>query len=183
MAYLLRALIVLINAGFFITFLSAKGVITFEKFHHIHLAIPSYLLMIFVQAFVMFFFIGCSRLGENVHTILFSKENKLSELFDEIPHDLAPYKKEVTKLNSQLLVHKRQVIPHVMLIICLATLGFLLGGAHDTNLVGKNIHQGAIYGLLVALILGSIREWIHLGKNHRLLRELKGLFQIPDSSM
>lgn len=149
---------------------------------HIQIAIPAFIFTIFAQAFVMFYFIGVDRLAKNVQMVL-KGEGSLEELFDNPPEDLGPYLKKTDKFVYQSSLAKRQTIPWTMLILTLGTLGFLLGGAHDTGLVRKIIHSGVIYGFLAATIIGFFRQWYYLGKTHRLLRELKGLFSIPDGSM
>jgi len=182
LAYLLRSLILIMLISIFIVVFSALNWINIEKFNHIALAIPSFVFLIFAQAFVMFYFIGVHRLTENVYRILHSKNN-LEELFDSPPKDLSPYVEKVNKFLHQTGLSKRQTIPWTMLMLILGSLGFLLGGAHHTGLVQKIIHSGVIYGFLVAMSIGFVRQWYYLGKSHKLLRELKTLFQIPDGSM
>jgi len=80
------------------------------QFGHIQLAIPTFLFTIFIQAFVMFYFIGVARLVENVWNALNSEAN-LSELFDSPPSDLEPYKKKVARF-----VHEAQLSKAAMLI-------------------------------------------------------------------
>lgn len=149
---------------------------------HIQLSIIFFLYTIFAQAFVMFYFIGVARLTRNVYDCLHSKTN-LSELFDEPPEDIAPYKKKVFEFMRDSERGKRQTIPWTMLMLVLGSIAFLLGGAHDTGLVEKTTHTGVSYGFLAAMIIGAVRQWHFLGKGHILLRKLKGLFQIPESSM
>lgn len=149
---------------------------------HIGLSIPTIVFTIFTQAFVMFFFIGVSRLCENVQLVLESPGN-LEELFDELPKDLAPYKKKTARFVLASTLSKRQTIPWTMLMLALGVLGFLLGAAHDTGMVRKIIHSGVIYGFIVAMIIGFVRQWIYLGKSHKLLRELKTLFGMSSNSM
>ena len=110
-------------------------------------------------------------------------EGNLGELFEEAPTDLEPYKKKVKKYVYQTSLSKRQTIPWTMLMLILGTLAFLLGGAHDTGLVRKIVHSGVVYGFLAATIIGFVRQWYYLGKSHKLLREMKALFSIPDGQM
>jgi hypothetical protein len=152
------------------------------KFSHIQIAIPAFIYTIFAQAFVMFYFIGVSRLTNNVYLILKEQKN-LNELFEDPPEDLAPYTKKVFQFVQESTRGKRQTIPWTMLILALGTLGFLLGGAHDTGVVSKTTHIGVVYGFLVATIIGFFRQWHYLGRAHILLRKLKALFSIPDHSM
>jgi hypothetical protein len=149
---------------------------------HIEVAIPSFIYTIFAQAFVMFYFIGVSRLVDNVDAIL-STETNLNELFENPPEDLEPYAKKVKQFVHESTVAKRQTIPWTMLMLILGMIAFLLGGAHDTNLVSKTTHSGVVYGFLVAMIIGFFRQWYYLGKAHILLRKIKGLFEIPDGQM
>ncbi len=149
---------------------------------HIRLAIPAFLYTIFAQAFVMFYFIGVSRLSQNVSNILQSGTN-LKELFDDPPADLTPYIKKVDKFVYDSTLAKRQTIPWTMLMLILGMAAFLLGGAHDTGLVDKTVHSGVVYGFIVAMTIGFVRQWIHLGRAHKLLRKLKALFSIPDGQM
>ena len=181
MAYLLRILIILMILGIFLTVALAFKVITLSL-GHIQVAIPTFIYTIFAQAFVMFYFIGVSRLTNNVYLVLHEQKN-LKELFDDPPEDLTPYKKKVFQFTQEATRGKRQTIPWTMLILTLGTLGFLLGGAHDTGVVSKTTHIGVVYGFLAASIIGFFRQWHYLGKAHILLRKLKTLFSLPDNSM
>ena len=181
MAYLLRALILIMVGSITLTALIGMGFVSFS-FSHIELAIASFLFTIFSQAFVMFYFIGVSRLVNNVDLILKSKSN-LNELFDNPPEDISPYEKQVDQFVHQATVSKRQTIPWTMLMLILGMLAFLLGGAYDTGLVSKPIHSGLVYGFMASMIIGFFRQWYYLGKTHKLLRKLKSLFSISNSSM
>ncbi len=130
----------------------------------------------------MFYFIGVSRLVENVWNALNSEEN-LNELFEEVPKELEPYKKKVARYVHESQLSKRQTIPWTMLMLVLGTIAFLLGGAHDTGLVSKVIHSGVAYGFYVAMIIGFVRQWSYLGKSQQLLGEIKALFGISRDAM
>ena len=97
MAYLLRFLLIVMVLGIALTTSVALGWLSLE-FGHIQLAIPTFMYVIFIQAFVMFYFIGVARLVENVWNALNSEAN-LTELFDEPPKDLEPYKKKEAAPN------------------------------------------------------------------------------------
>ncbi|MFA5582874.1 MAG: hypothetical protein WDA09_01565 [Bacteriovoracaceae bacterium] len=181
MAHLLRFLLLLMLCGILLTTFVALGWINLE-FSHIQLAIPSFIYVIFIQAFVMFYFIGVARLVENVWNVLHSEGN-LGELFEEPPTDLEPYKKKVARFVHETQLSKRQTIPWTMLMLALGTIGFLLGGAHDTGMVPKTVHSGVAYGFIVAMLIGFFRQWYYLGKSHKLLRDIKGLFGISDDAM
>ncbi|MGB0452756.1 MAG: hypothetical protein ACPGJV_03505 [Bacteriovoracaceae bacterium] len=183
MAYLLRALILLMVVGIALTVLTAFGMIDLGM-GHISIAIPSFIYVIFAQAFVMFYFIGVARLTNNVDFILKSenKEN-LKELFEDPPEDLGPYLKKLNQFVHEANTAKRQTVPWGGLMVVLGMIAFLLGGAHDTNLVAMTTHSGVVYGFLVAMFIGFFRQWYYLGKAHRLLRKLKTLFSIPDAQM
>jgi ABC-type multidrug transport system fused ATPase/permease subunit len=181
MAYLLRSLLLLMVSGIILTTSLALGWVTLPQ-SHIQVAIPSFIFLIFIQAFVMFYFIGVARLVENVWNVLQSQQN-LHELFDTPPADLEPYKKRVARFVHESALSKRQTIPWTMLMLVLGSIGFLLGGAHDTGMVAKTVHAGVVYGFLAAMLIGFVRQWIYLGKSHVLLRELKGLFGISSDSM
>jgi hypothetical protein len=181
MAYLLRFLLVLMVAGITTTIIVALGWADIG-FGHIQLAIPAFLFVIFIQAFVMFYFIGVSRLVENVWNVLNSNEN-LGELFDDVPEDLGPYKKKVARYVHETQLSKRQTIPWTMLMLVLGTIAFLLGGAHDTGMVQKIVHSGVAYGFLASMLIGFIRQWFYLGKSHQLLGEIKALFGLSRDSM
>ena len=181
MAYLLRFLLLVMITGIILTTSVALGWLDIG-FGHIQLAIPTFMYVIFIQAFVMFYFIGVSRLVENVWTALNSTEN-LSELFDSVPEDLGPYKKKVARYVHESQLSKRQTIPWTMLMLVLGTIAFLLGGAHDTGLVRKIIHSGVAYGFLASMVIGFVRQWIYLGKSHLLLGEMKGLFGMSRDAM
>ena len=159
----------------------ALGWVTTD-FGHIQLAIPTFIYVMFIQAFVMFYFIGIARLIENVWNALHSEAN-LSELFDEAPSDLGPYKKKVARFVHESQLSKRQTIPWTMLMLILGTIAFLLGGAHDTGLVRKVIHSGVAYGFIASMAIGFVRQWYYLGKSHHLLRELKTLFGMSNDAM
>lgn len=181
MAYLLRSLILLMVLAVLLTASLAHGYITME-FSHIQIAIPTFLYTIFAQAFVMFYFIGVSRLVNNIQMILKS-ENNLPELFENPPEDLTPYVKKVDRFVHEADLAKRQTIPWTMLMLILGMIAFLLGGAHDTNMVEKTTHSGVVYGFIVSMLIGFFRQWWFLGKAHLLLRKVKTLFDIPDGQM
>lgn len=152
------------------------------KYGHIQLAIPTFMYVIFIQAFVMFYFIGVARLVENVWNALNSETN-LNELFENPPKELDPYKKKVARYVHESQLCKRQTIPWTMLMLVLGTIAFLLGGAHDTGLVSKVVHSGVVYGFLGAMLIGFVRQWHYLGKSHVLLGEMKSLFGISRDAM
>jgi len=181
MAHLLRFLLVIMVIGIALTAGVALGWFDIN-YGHIHLAIPAFMFTIFIQAFVMFYFIGVSRLVENVWNALNSEAN-LGELFDNPPSDLEPYKKKVARYVHESTLSKRQTIPWTMLMLVLGTLAFLLGGAHDTGVVTKVIHSGVSYGFFAAMIIGFARQWFYLGKSHFLLGEMKALFGMSRDAM
>jgi hypothetical protein len=181
MAYLLRFLLVVMVAGIALTVTVALGWLHIN-FGHIHLAIPAFIYVVFIKAFVMFYFIGVSRLVENVWNALNSTTN-LGELFDNPPEDLEPYKKKVSRYVHEATLSKRQTIPWTMLMLILGTIAFLLGGAHDTGMVRKVVHSGVAYGFLGAMAIGFVRQWYYLGKSHLLLGEMKALFGMSRDAM
>lgn len=181
MAYLLRLLILLMVGGIILTAGVALGW-WHVGFGHIQLAIVTFIYTIFAQAFVMFYFIGVSRLMNNVYSVLNTKTN-LGELFDHPPEDLEPYKKKTIKFVQDSDRCKRQTIPWTMLMLVLGSIAFLLGGAHDTGLVSKVIHSGVVYGFMVAMMIGFFRQWYYLKVSHVALRKVKTLFEIPDGQM
>ncbi len=178
---LLRFLILLMFLAICLTTAVALKLIEFPL-GHIQLAIISFIYTIFAQAFVMFYFIGVSRLTQNVYDIL-NQKGDIKELFDNPPADLAPYLKKTTKFVQDTTRCKRQTIPWTMLMLVLGTIAFLLGGAHDTGLVRKTTHSGVVYGFLAAMIIGFIRQWYYLGVSNKTLRRLKTLFEIPQGQM
>lgn len=182
MAYLLRVLILLMLCSVGLTISVAKGFVQ-TPYSHIEIAIPTFIYVIFAQAFVMFYFIGCSRLVTNVYQVLINGGENLKELFEVPPTDIDPYMKKTRKMYDQAQRSKRQTIPWTMLMLVLGTIGFLLGGAHDTNMVSKIVHSGVIYGFSAAMIIGFARQWYYLGKSHKLLRDIKALYEIPDAAM
>lgn len=151
-------------------------------YNHIQLSIPAFLYTIFAQAFVMFYFIGISRLVNNVYYIL-SSESNLEELFDVPPKDLKPYLEKTKQFVQSADRSKRQTIPWTMMMLVLGMTAFFLGGAHDTGLVEKTTHSGVVFGFTAAMLIGFVRQWYYLGKSHILLRKVKTLFEIPDGSM
>lgn len=181
MAYVLRFLIIIMVAGIVLTAGVALGWFSLS-YGHIQLAIPAFIFTIFIQAFVMFYFIGVSRLVENVWNALNSPGN-LSELFDEAPQDIEPYKKRVARFVHETTLSKRQTIPWTILMLVLGSIAFLLGAAHDTGMVPKIVHSGVTYGFFAAMMIGFVRQWYYLGKSHILLGELKGLFGISRDAM
>jgi ABC-type multidrug transport system fused ATPase/permease subunit len=181
MAYLLRFLLVLMVFGIGLTAVVALGWLSIDL-GHIKLSIPAFMYTIFIQAFVMFYFIGVSRLVENVWNALNSQGN-LSELFDNPPEDLEPYKKKVARYVHETQLSKRQTIPWTILMLILGTIAFLLGGAHDTGMVTKVVHSGVAYGFIVAMMIGFVRQWYYLGKSHILLGDLKTLFGMSRDAM
>ena len=181
MAYLLRTLLALMFIGLVLTFGQAQDYFSLP-WNHIQLSIVALLFVIFVQAFVMFYFIGVSRLTQNVWNILNGKGD-LVELFENPPEDLDPYLQKVRKFVQDSTVCKRQTLPWTMLILTLGSVAFLLGGAHDTGLVSKTTHVGLVYGFFASVVIGLARQWYYLGKGHLLLRQLKTLFGIAHNRM
>ena len=181
MAYLLRTLIVLMAVSIMLTAMLALNWIQLD-YSHIQLAIPAFIYTIFAQAFVMFYFIGVSRLTNNVYSIVVSGTS-LSELFDNPPEDLTPYIEKTKKFVEESDRCKRQTIPWTILMLVLGMIAFLLGGAHDTGLVQKTTHSGVVLGCIVAMLIGFFRQWYYLGKSHILLRKLKTLYGMPDAAM
>lgn len=182
MAYILRALMFGTFVFFALTLSNALGWFEITS-SHIIMAIPFILVLIFVQAFVMFYFIGVNRLVTNIHIKLDEGKN-LGELFDDgAPEDLMPYRKRVYRYYKNSDMAKKKVIPWTMLTLFLGILGFLLGGAHHTGVVDRIIHSGVIYGFLAAYLIGFAKQWKYLGQNHFLLRELKKLFSLSDHTM
>ncbi|MCF8058266.1 MAG: hypothetical protein K9K67_03155 [Bacteriovoracaceae bacterium] len=181
MAYLLRSLILLMVTGICLTTGVALGWWSIG-YSHIQLAIVSFIYTIFAQAFVMFYFIGVARLMNNVYSVLQSETN-LGELFDDPPKDLEPYRKKTLKFAQDSERCKRQTIPWTMLMLILGSIAFLLGGAHDTNLVPKVVHSGVVYGFMAAMFIGFFRQWYYLKVTHVALRKVKTLFEIPDGQM
>jgi ABC-type multidrug transport system fused ATPase/permease subunit len=181
MAYLLRFLLIVMVGGISLTAGVALGWLPLQ-FGHIQLAIPTFMFTIFIQAFVMFYFIGVSRLVENVWNAL-NSEGHLNELFDEAPTDLEPYKKRVARFVHESQLSKRQTIPWTMLMLILGTIAFLLGGAHDTGMVSKVVHSGVAYGFISAMGIGFVRQWHYLGKSHVLLGDMKSLFGMSRDAM
>jgi len=181
MAYLLRTLLLLMVASILLTAMLALKWIKLE-YSHIQLAIPAFIYTIFAQAFVMFYFIGVSRLTNNVYQIITSGTN-LHELFDNPPDDLTPYIEKTKKFVEESDRCKRQTIPWTILMLVLGMIAFLLGGAHDTGLVQKTTHSGVVLGFIIAMLIGFFRQWHYLGKSHILLRKLKTLYGISDAAM
>lgn len=181
MAYLLRFLLIIMVLGIALTTSVALGWISLE-FGHIQLAIPTFMFTIFIQAFVMFYFIGVSRLVENVWNALNSQGN-INELFDHPPTDLEPYKKKVSRFVHESTLSKRQTIPWTMLMLVLGTIAFLLGGAHDTGMVQKVVHSGVSYGFIASMLIGFFRQWFYLGKSQVLLGDMKSLFGMSRDAM
>lgn len=181
MAYLLRTLILLMILAIVLTVLVAHGLVD-VGYGHIRLSIITYLLTIFVQAFVMFYFIGVGRLILNVYQALLNETN-LDELFDSPPEDLGPYISATKKMVMDTKRCKRQTIPWCILIIVIGMIAFLLGGAHDTNMVDVTTHSGVAYGFLLVSFIGFFRQWHYLAVGHKTLRKIKGLFEIPDAQM
>lgn len=181
MGYLLRLLLSFLALFFIITLLTAHHVLPWD-WHHIALSIPLILLLIFTQAFIMFYFIGVSRLVDNIMGHLNSRQG-LEQLFDTPPADITPYLQKMNRIHYQTSMFKRQTVPWCALIITLGIVGFLLGAALDTGKVNYQVHVGVVYGFLVAFVIGFYKQWIYLGKAHQVLREVKHLFMISDDSM
>jgi hypothetical protein len=151
-------------------------------FGHIKIAIISYLFTIFAQAFVMFYFIGVAKLILNIYQALIHETN-LEELFEQAPEDLTPYIDTTKKMVMDTKRCKRQTIPWSILIIVIGMVAFLLGGAHDTNIVEKTTHSGVAYGFILVSFIGFFRQWHYLKVSHITLRKIKGLFEIPDAQI
>lgn len=182
MAYLLRGLILLMVFGIVLTMLLALKIIELPL-GHIQVSIPAFIYTIFAQAFVMFYFIGVARLVENIYTILQSGGNNLKELFDNPPDNLEPYITRVGRFHYDAQLGKRQTVPWSILMLVLGMVAFLLGAAHDTGMVSRNVHAGVVYGFTVAMLIGFVRQWYYLKRAHILLRKIKALFEIPDAQM
>ena len=149
---------------------------------HIPLGLAVFLFVIFVEAFVVFYFVGVARLVDNVLGLLQTGTN-LEELFEAPPPDLTPYLKQVKRMHFESRLAKRQTIPWAVLTLVLGSIAFLLGGAYDTGLVAITTHSGVAYGFAVTLSIGFFRKWHYLGRAHRLLGRLKILFTLPREKM
>ena len=180
-AYLLRTLLLIMGLVIWAMVASAEGFLPLP-FDHIKLAMATFIFTIFVQALVMFYSIGVSRLQEQVFTALKTSKD-WSELFSNPPPDKAPYQKKVYQLFLACQRGKRQIIPWTMLMLTLGSVAFLLGGAYHTGVVSKTIHQGVAYGFTMALTIGLVRQWYFLGQINQSLHKLKLLFQIPFTEM
>ncbi len=181
MAYLLRGLILIMLFSLVLTAMIALKIVSLPL-GHIQLSIPVFLYTIFAQAFVMFYFIGISRLTNNVYQIISTGQN-MEEIFENPPEDLTPYLEKTKKFVEDAERSKRQTIPWTMLMLILGMIAFFLGGAHDTGLVQKTTHSGVVLGFMIAMVIGFVRQWYYLGKSHTLLRKLKSLYEIPDGQM
>lgn len=184
MAYILRLLIVILIPLIVSVGATGAGYIQIA-YPHILLAIPAYLATLFIQAFVMFFFIGVHKLTTNVfNTVQSGKPEDLHQIFEgPLPSDFGEYLKKTKQLWYQSQQIKRQTVPWAILIIVLGMITFLIGGAYDTGVVSKPIHSGLAYSFTITLFIGVYYQWVCLGKAHKLLRKLKTLYQIPDHQM
>ena len=182
MAYLLRTLILLMMLSILLVVSSAMELVD-VGFGHIHLAIPVFLYCIFAQAFVMFYFIGVSRLIRNIWGLLQEGGGTEGLFPSSPPEDLSPYLKKTKKFLQESTRCQRQTIPWTMLMLTLGTLAFLFGAAHDTGMAAKATHVGLVYGFIGAGTIGFFRQWHYLGKAHSLLRKIKALYRLPDGSM
>ena len=180
MAYLLRGLLLLMVAGVILTMLTAFGLVELSL-NHIQIAIPVFLYTIFAQAFVMFYFIGVSRLINNIWTI-FSTSTNLSELFDNPPKTSHHIQKKLRNLFMTLLVaNDRQSLDYDDVSSwhdCFST-----RWCSRYKYCRKTTHSGVVYGFFVAMMIGFVRQWYYLGQSHVLLRKVKTLFEIPDAQM
>lgn len=181
MAHLLKGLLCLAVLSIITTASMAFGWIDSNTPHGLW-AVGTYLYLIFTQAFIMFYFIGCARMVDNVDQALQSGDSN-KELFENPPTDLAPYIKKVNTFQYQSQLCKRQTIPWTMLIILLGMLSIFMGGAVDTGMANTYFHTGMVYGFFTALAIGFFKQWYYLGKTHKLLRHIKALFEIPDHQM
>lgn len=191
MAYLLRALLIVMVAGLVVTSLSPYHHQVFSLFHfgHISMAIITFLMLLFIQAFVMFYFIGVHRLTNNIEQLLAGGPEDLNELFTieqkvELTQlDLDPYKKKIAQYAYKTRMAKRKAIPWTMMMITLGMMTFLLGAAFDTGMVSREIHKGLAIGLWASVLIGVTHQWILLGHSYQWLRQIKGMFSLPDLSM
>jgi hypothetical protein len=182
MAYLLRALLLLLLFGLLTTIGAAYHLFSFS-ISHISLAIVLMLFLLFIQAFIMFYFIGVNRLVENIQVTL-NTQHDIKELFpDKVPDDLTYYIKSLNRIGYATQLNKRKTVPWAALIMVLFIIGFLLGGSHDTGGVSKDVHVGVILGFCAAFAIGFFKQWIYLGKAHKQLRELKDIFNLSDHAM
>lgn len=188
MAYILRGLLLLMVAGLVITTLSPyqHSFLSFFHFQHITMAITTFLLLIFIQAFIMFYFIGVNRLTNNIFNQLQGTGENLQDLFEEgvsIPTNLSEYKKTISLLSHKTNLAKRKVIPWTMMMITLGMMTFMLGAAFDTGMVSREVHKGLAIGFWSSVVIGVTHQWILLGRSYQWLRQIKGLFSIPTMSM
>jgi hypothetical protein len=181
MAYTLRALIVFMIASIIFTALIALKVVT-VPFSHIQVAIPAFICTLFIQTFVMFYFIGVARFAVNIYNTV-SGDVSLSDIFETPPEDFGPYLVQTKKFVDDAERCKRQTVPWTILMLILGMIAFLLGGAHDTGLVEKTTHSGVVLGFFIAMSIGFFRQWYYLGKSHILVKKLKALYDIPDGGI
>jgi hypothetical protein len=187
MSYLLQLLLLSITAfGWYIA-ATAYGIFPALIQSHIILSIPFIIGLIFVLAFVMFYFIGVRQLMVNVmQGLQGAKREQLAEYFEgeaQIPSDLTPYLSKLNRFYYLANQAKRKSIPWCILILILGILSFLLGAAHHTNVVDKSIHAGVVLGYLTASTLGCIWMIKHLRTANQSLRDMKSLFGLKSHQM
>lgn len=178
MAYVLRTLILISTLGIITTMLIALKFIEFDM-NHITLALPTFLLTIFSQSLVMFYFIGIKKFVNNIHLIINDNKNPSDIFENEQPLEvIEKYRKTTIHFLKSADLSKRKVIPWTILIIILGMLAFFLGAAHDNNMVSRHIHSGVVYGFIVAMTIGFYKEWKHLGMNRILLVKVRATFKL-----
>lgn len=174
MIIFLRALIALMYASMLFTAIIALDFFSLP-IGHILISIFSMILVIFTQAFVIFYFIGAARLAKNVFLAL-NSDKHLNGLFENLPHDIGPYIKESKRLAAEADRFKRQTVPWGILILLLGMLAFLLGAATDTRMVDKTIHTGVVLGFFVAMAIGVFKQWHYLKKSKQTIVQIRALF-------
>ncbi|MDH4467834.1 MAG: hypothetical protein QE271_07235 [Bacteriovoracaceae bacterium] len=187
MSFLLQFLLSLITFFGWFTAAVAYGLVP-TTLSHILLAVPFVIVLIFVLAFVMFYFMGVRQLVVNVmHGLQTSNREQLGQFFscsdEEIPKDLTPYLSKLNRFYYVVNQAKRKSIPWCILILILGILAFLLGAAHHTQVVDKSIHLGVVIGYLVASTLGWVWMMKYLREANKTLRQVKELFGLKSNQM
>lgn len=188
MSYLLQVLLLAITvSGWFIAAGAFGWIPSGDHLSHILWAVPFVIMLIFINAFVMFYFIGVKQLVVNiVHNLQNPKPEQLAEYFagsEHVPQDLTPYLSKLNRFYYVVNQAKRKSIPWCMLTLTLGILAFLLGAAHHTLVVNKSVHVGVVIGYLVASTLGCYWMLKHLRASHQTLRALKSLFGLESHRM
>ncbi len=161
-SYLLKCLLIFSFILNLLTFFSGLG---FINIHHILFAIFTFLITLFIKAFLLFFFLGLKKLFQ--------------ESFESIDENYQDHLLEISRNQKRLEVHQKKIFSWTFLNITLLSLTSFLGA----SLLPRFYHFGLSLSHMITLFIALIYELYALTQVEKLLRGTKYLLNLKDWKM